>query len=420
MSTLINNMPKAENLQDTHIMIVEQQENGSSIETQKTTLLDLYKWLSETSGHTYSIKTDEIEVNGVNLSKTINNSDNTITLNFLVPEWSEGTYAQGSIVRYENSLYVSLSNNNANITDTEYWEKIGYKIGRHLTLTDDNILSGMGIDIWSANTEYQINDFVIYNKRLYQCIVANTDAQWNKEHWLNIGEGNGILVYENEKSYEAGSIVIYENRLYKRLTSGADITWTSRNWLCISNGDYSKVYIKYAHDIPTKNSDMLDVPAEYIGIYTGSSEVAPTAYTQYVWYKIRGEDGYVNVDANTVVIILEVPVDGWSNSTPYTQTVLNNNLTATMYPIVDISYSEDSDNWTKELAGYGCITRVVIENGAATFYCAEDKPKDNFSVKLRINGDVNADSFVTKQEFNEFKQMIGEVNELLEETLGGY
>lgn len=423
MSTPIANLPTAGALAPTHLLIVEQQENGTSIETQKITLEKLYNWLSKTAGYTYNIKTNQVLTGGVNLSKTINTNDNTVILNYLIPEWSAGTYPQNSVVRYEGCLYISLINNSAPPTDTERWAKIGYKVGKHLSLSDDNILSGMGIDVWVAGQSYLLNDFVIKDKRLYQCLVANNDAEWDKNHWQNIGEGNGILTYENGKTYDIGSIVINENKLYKRLNTGADISWNSDNWLCISNGDYAQIFIKYSHVLPESNEDMIDEPAEYIGFYVGRELIAPTDYRSYTWYKIRGEnglDGHVNVEANTVVITMNLLAENWSDTAPFVQTINNEVITAGMYPWIDIALPDDETNWTELLEAYNCLTRAVAANGSINFYCIENKPEIDFSVKVRINGDVNANSFVTKAEFNEYKELIGKANNLLENTLGGY
>ena len=52
------------------------------------------------------------------------------------------------------------------------------------------------------------------------------------------------------------------------------------------------VHIKYASQYPTAPSDMGDIPDEWIGIYSGVSETAPTTYTSYTWYRYKGERGF--------------------------------------------------------------------------------------------------------------------------------
>ena len=56
-------------------------------------------------------------------------------------------------------------------------------------------------------------------------------------------------------------------------------------------GANAYVYIRYAAQQPTQDSDMKTVPDEWIGIYSGTSNTAPTTYTSYTWYKFKGETG---------------------------------------------------------------------------------------------------------------------------------
>ena len=51
------------------------------------------------------------------------------------------------------------------------------------------------------------------------------------------------------------------------------------------------VYIKYSANRPTQDSDMGDDPDDWMGIYSGTDETAPTAFTDSAWYKIKGETG---------------------------------------------------------------------------------------------------------------------------------
>lgn len=60
-----------------------------------------------------------------------------------------------------------------------------------------------------------------------------------------------------------------------------------------ANG-YGYVYIRYSHDYPTQDSDMLVNPDEdtkYLGIVGLNSPYPPTSYTRYQWSLIRGQDG---------------------------------------------------------------------------------------------------------------------------------
>lgn len=56
-------------------------------------------------------------------------------------------------------------------------------------------------------------------------------------------------------------------------------------------GDNWYVFVKWASQQPTSDSDIGDIPDAWIGVYGGSSATAPTAYTAYQWYEIKGETG---------------------------------------------------------------------------------------------------------------------------------
>lgn len=57
---------------------------------------------------------------------------------------------------------------------------------------------------------------------------------------------------------------------------------TGQNWY---------VHIKYASAQPTQDSDMGDIPDNWIGIYSGTSSTAPTHYTDYQWFQYKGDKG---------------------------------------------------------------------------------------------------------------------------------
>lgn len=51
------------------------------------------------------------------------------------------------------------------------------------------------------------------------------------------------------------------------------------------------VHIKYASVEPDSDDDMHDTPDSWVGFYAGSSATAPTHYTSYSWYEIKGDVG---------------------------------------------------------------------------------------------------------------------------------
>lgn len=56
-------------------------------------------------------------------------------------------------------------------------------------------------------------------------------------------------------------------------------------------GAASYVWIKYASRRPTTDSDLGERPDAWMGIYSGTLDKAPSSFSSYVWYQIKGETG---------------------------------------------------------------------------------------------------------------------------------
>lgn len=65
-------------------------------------------------------------------------------------------------------------------------------------------------------------------------------------------------------------------------------------------GDNWYVHIRWAAVMPTQDSDIVNYPSDYIGIYAGTSATAPTAYTDYDWYEYKGEKGDTGTSISSV------------------------------------------------------------------------------------------------------------------------
>lgn len=60
-------------------------------------------------------------------------------------------------------------------------------------------------------------------------------------------------------------------------------------------------YVRWAANQPTQDSDMTTTPSDWMGIYAGTASSAPSHYTDYQWYKVKGETGTAqNVYGSTV------------------------------------------------------------------------------------------------------------------------
>ena len=58
-----------------------------------------------------------------------------------------------------------------------------------------------------------------------------------------------------------------------------------------AQGENWFVFIKWASEQPTSDADMGDVPDAWMGVYGGAASSAPTHYTDYAWYEVKGATG---------------------------------------------------------------------------------------------------------------------------------
>lgn len=68
-------------------------------------------------------------------------------------------------------------------------------------------------------------------------------------------------------------------------------TFTIQDGYKGDTGDDWYVHIKYSSDLPTSDADMGNTPDNWIGLYSGTASTAPSHYTDYTWFKWKGETG---------------------------------------------------------------------------------------------------------------------------------
>ena len=130
----------------------------------------------------------------------------------------------------------------------------------------------------------------------------------------------------------------------------------------------------------------------------------------------KGDTGTVEINADCVVLYATFLADSWSSEAPYTQTVTVEGITENHVPIVDISYSEDTSLWQDEGNAFALLSKVETGNGNIVGTCLSNKPEINFTIKLKIAGDITYDIVVSREEFN---NTIGDINTILASVTGG-
>lgn len=124
----------------------------------------------------------------------------------------------------------------------------------------------------------------------------------NTPKWRYIGDLSGAQGIKGETGNGIASVVLNNDyTLTITYTNGTSTTTTSIRGAKGDTGDNAYVYIRYAANEPTSDSDMKTTPDQWIGIYSGTASSAPTTYTSYTWYKIKGETGSIsNAYASTI------------------------------------------------------------------------------------------------------------------------
>ena len=141
--------------------------------------------------------------------------------------------------------------------------------------------------LYLGSTELSVND-------------SNVNIQWQRQEGsgdlsnLVTGEtvsGNILTVHQNKLSTSTSSFITYIcTASYDGLKAVARLSFTlTTSGTNGVNGVNAYVHIKYGTSATP--SELLDVPSDYMGIYSGASSTPPTSYTEYRWFKIKGEDG---------------------------------------------------------------------------------------------------------------------------------
>lgn len=124
------------------------------------------------------------------------------------------------------------------------------------------------INSWSSNTEYEKDEIILYNNKIYKCNKAHTSTTdfgadkliyWNSlndnpiiNDWASgttyevgsmviISNANNISEWTTNTSYNANDEVIYNGYIYMCKTANTDATFTESNWT-IKESVYNRIY----------------------------------------------------------------------------------------------------------------------------------------------------------------------------------
>ena len=158
-------------------------------------------------------------------------------------------YNKGEMVYYDDILYRA----EANITS-----------GTDFTQEQNNWeLVCTQIPEWTSSCYYVQGAIVEYNNKIYKCKTTNSDVAFTEANWANIGGGSSVEEWKPEKQYNTNDIVINDNKLYLCIqinTSTESFEDDANYWILLSateHNNYGQV-----NKLGAKNGDTFDVSVQ--------------------------------------------------------------------------------------------------------------------------------------------------------------
>lgn len=158
-------------------------------------------------------------------------------------------YNKGEMVYYDNILYRAK----ANITS-----------GTDFTQEQNNWeLVCTQIPEWTSSCYYVQGAIVEHNNKIYKCKTTNSDVAFTESNWTNIGGGSSVEEWKPKKQYNSNDLVINDNKLYlciQRNMSTDSFEDDSNYWVLLSateHNNYGQV-----NKLGAKKGDTFDVSVQ--------------------------------------------------------------------------------------------------------------------------------------------------------------
>lgn len=206
---------------------------------------------------------------------------------------------------------------------------------------------------------------------------------------FTVTNGNGLTKFE--KLSTVGLVDTYQ---FTR-SDGTYFTFAVSNGAKGDTGDASHVWIKYASQQPTVNSHSIgDNPDDWMGVYSGTAETAPTDWQAYSWYQIKGDKGDTGAPATVTGVTAEyivsdsgtiVPSGSWSTTIP--------------------SVPQGKYLWTRSTTNFNTgdpavsysVSRMGIDGSGSVSSVNDKSPSDSGNVTLTA-GDIQASGNASVQD----------------------
>lgn len=122
---------------------------------------------------------------------------------------------------------VKDADNSKNIVTFEWTDNNG---DSHISTME--VPYGTPIYVWERESgrHYAVGDLVIYNASFYQCVIANSDSQWNESHWNGLGSPDGKYFICNSESDLPQTFRPEDQRMYYVLEEFSFYYWNGTEW----------------------------------------------------------------------------------------------------------------------------------------------------------------------------------------------
>ena len=203
-----------------------------------------------------------------------------------ITDWSQNkAYTVDNLVIYDNKLYKCL---------VAHTSGIQFDVDR----TNWQEISSYGINDWKVTTTYVVNDLVIHNNKIYRCITQHRSTDFGSDiaYWIEISP-MGNINWKSNEYYAVNSIVIYDNRLYNCNTahkSSSDFFNDVKNWDLVTNIQPWLLGKNYKQGIIVINDNVL-----YRCKVDHQSTIFSTDEDNGYWEKITSSGGAVDWSATT-------------------------------------------------------------------------------------------------------------------------
>ena len=206
---------------------------------------------------------------------------------------------------------------------------------------------------------------------------------------FTVTNGNGLTKFEKLSTVE-----LVDTYRFTR-SDGTYFTFAVSNGAKGDTGDASHVWIKYASQQPTANSHSIgDNPDDWMGVYSGTAETAPTDWQAYSWYQIKGDKGDTGAPATVTGVTAEyivsdsgtiVPSGSWSTTIP--------------------SVPQGKYLWTRSTTNFNTgdpavsysVSRMGIDGSGSVSSVNEKSPSDSGNVTLTAD-DIQASGNASVQD----------------------